>query len=218
MARSLAALAAVTDRDLVEETVVLAGRDLAVLRPRDSEALLDEQAFEHEEYLPYWAELWPSGLALAKRIAGRALHGARTLELGCGLALPSMAAALAGGRVLATDWAPHAIELLRENAQRNDIEVRAERVDWSEPDAIVEAAPWDLILGADLLYERRNAEVLLPLLPRLASPATDIWIADPGRPPAQRFLEQVRDTFELSSSGDALLPQGGIHRLRRREA
>src|ERR671933_29502 len=103
------------DSDLVEETVVLAGRDLSVLRPRDSESLLDEQAFEHEEYLPYWAELWPSGLALARRIAGRALHGARTLELGCGLALPSMAAVLAGGRVLATDWAPHAIELLREN-------------------------------------------------------------------------------------------------------
>jgi len=214
MARSLAALAAVTDRDLVEETVVLAGRDLAVLRPRDSEALLDERAFVHEEFLPYWAELWPSGLALAKRIAGRALRGARTLELGCGLALPSMAAALAGGRVLATDWAPHAIELVRENAQRNDIELRAERVDWSEPEAIVEGAPWDLILGADLLYERRNADALLPLLPRLASPATDIWIADPGRPPAQRFLEQVRGEFDVTASADPLLPQGGLYRLQ----
>jgi predicted nicotinamide N-methyase len=208
----------VTDRDLVEETVVLAGRDLAVLRPRDSEALLDEQAFEHEEYLPYWAELWPSGLALAKRIAGRALRGARTLELGCGLALPSMAAALAGGRVLATDWAPHAIELLRENAQRNDIELRAQRVDWADPDAIVAAAPWDVILGADLLYERRNADALLALLPRLASPATDIWIADPGRPPAKRFLEEVARDFAVTSAADALLPQGAIHRLRRRDA
>src|SRR5215212_12181868 len=122
-----ASLGAVTDRDLVEETVVLAGRDLAVLRPRDSEALIDEHAFEHEEYLPYWAELWPSGLALAKRVAVRALHGARTLELGCGLALPSMAAALAGGRVLATDWSPGAIALLEENAARNDIALGARR-------------------------------------------------------------------------------------------
>ena len=216
MARSLAASPAVSDRDLVEETVVLAGRDLGVLRPRDSEALLDEQAFEHEEYLPYWAELWPSGLALAKRIAGRALHGARTLELGCGLGLPSMAAALAGGRVLATDWAPHAIELLRENAERNAIELAVEVVDWSRPDAIVDAAPWDVILGADLLYERRNAEALLPLLPRLAGPATQIWIADPGRPPAQRFFERARDEFEMTAAEDALLPQGAIHRLRRR--
>src|SRR5215217_1863940 len=83
MARKSASLRDVTDlgHDLVEETVVLAGRDLSVLRPRDSEALLSEEAFEQEEFLPYWAELWPSGLALAKRIAGRALHAARTLEL-----------------------------------------------------------------------------------------------------------------------------------------
>ena len=195
---------------------MLAGRDLSVLRPRDSEALIDEHAFEHEEYLPYWAELWPSGLALARRIAGRALHGARTLELGCGLALPSMAAALAGGRVLATDWSPGAIALLQENAERNGLALEARRIAWAEPDAIVAAAPWDVILGADLLYEHRNAEALLPLLSRLASPATDIWIADPGRPPARRFLERARARFEIHSARDELLPQGAIHRLRPR--
>ena len=74
--------------DLVEEVVPLHGRDLRLLRPRDAEALLDEEAFEREEFLPYWAELWPSSLALARAIAGRALRGARTLELGCGLGLP----------------------------------------------------------------------------------------------------------------------------------
>jgi predicted nicotinamide N-methyase len=204
------------DRDLVEETVVLAGRDLTVLRPRDSEALLDERAFEREEYLPYWAELWPSGLALARRIAGRALHGARTLELGCGLALPSMAASLAGGRVLATDWSPHAIALLRDNAERNGIELAVERVAWAAPERIVEQGPWDVVLGADLLYEQRNAEALLPLLPRLVTSRTEIWIADPGRPPAQRFLDRARDEFEIHSAGDDLLPQGAIHRLRLR--
>ena len=195
---------------------MLACRALEVLRPRDSEALLDEHAFEHEEFLPYWAELWPSGLALAKRIAGRALHGARTLELGCGLALPSLAAALAGGRVLATDWSPQAIALLRENAGRNGIELEAERVAWSDPEAIVGRAPWDIVLGADLLYEHRNAEALTELLPRLAGPKTEIWIADPGRPPSRRFLESARRRFSVRDSDDALLPQGGIHRLRPR--
>ena len=95
------------------------GRDLRLLRPRDAEALLDEDAFEHEEYLPYWAELWPSSLALARAIGGRALRGARTLELGCGLGLPSIAAALAGGRVLATDWSTEAIADDGANAERN---------------------------------------------------------------------------------------------------
>jgi predicted nicotinamide N-methyase len=202
--------------DLVQETIVLAGRDLEVLRPRDSEALIDEHAFEHEEFLPYWAELWPSGQALARRVAVRALRGARTLELGCGLALPSMAAALAGGRVLATDWSAQAIELLRGNAARNGIVLEAERADWAVPDALLERAPWDLVLGADLLYERRNAELLLGLLPRLLGPASELWLADPGRPPAGPFLEAAAETFEIASSDDPLLRLGGVHRLRLR--
>jgi predicted nicotinamide N-methyase len=198
----------------VEETIVLAGRDLVVLRPRDADALIDEHAFEHEEFLPYWAELWPSGVALARRVAVRALRGARTLELGCGLGLPSLAAALAGGRVLATDWSPQAIELLRRNAQANALALEVERADWSAPDALIEAGPWDLVLGADLLYERRNADLLLPLLPRLLGPSSELWLADPGRPPATPFLEAAAEHFEVDVAADALLPQGGVVRMR----
>jgi len=195
---------------------VLGGRDLVVMRPRDSEALIDEHAFEHEEYLPYWAELWPSGQALARRVAVRALHGARTLELGCGLGLPSLGAAIAGGRVLATDWSPQAIELLRDNAERNAIALEVERADWSHPDALLERAPWDLVLGADLLYEQRNAELLLPLLPRLLAERSELWLADPGRPPAGPFFEAMAETFEVEAAQDPLLPQGGVLRLRLR--
>ena len=174
--------------DLVEESVALRGAALQVLRPRDAEALLDDRAFEHEEFLPYWAELWPSGVALARRVAGRALKGARVLELGCGLGLPSLAAALAGGRVLATDWSPQAIDLLRDNAERNDADVELAIVDWARPAAIVERAPWDLVLGADLLYERRNVEPLLQLVPELLGQRGELWLADPGRAPAADFL------------------------------
>ena len=208
--------------DLVEETIVLGGRDLAVLRPRDAEALIDEQAFEHEEFLPYWAELWPSGVALARRVAARALHGARTLELGCGLALPSMAAVLAGGRVLATDWSPQAIgaRARQRGAQRRS-RSRSLRCAWADPGAAARAArPWDLVLGADLLYERRNADLLLPLLPRLlVRPASEIWIADPGRPPAPGRSSSARARRSRSSPrADCGLPQGAIHRLRPRGA
>jgi len=195
---------------------VLGGRDLTVMRPRDSDALVDERAFEREEFLPYWAELWPSGQALARRVAVRALHGARTLELGCGLGLPSLAAAIAGGRVVATDWSPQAIELLRDNAARNDLAIDVERADWASPDALLERAPWDLVLGADLLYERRNAELLLPLLPRLLATTSELWLADPGRPPAGPFFEAMAEAFEIEAAKDDLLPQGGVLRLRLR--
>jgi predicted nicotinamide N-methyase len=187
-----------------------------VLRPRDADALIDEKAFEREEYLPYWAELWPSGVALARRVAARSLRGARTLELGCGLALPSMAAVLAGGRVLATDWSPQAVELAAANAARNGIALDVLRCGWDAPEPLLAGAPWDLVLGADLLYEQRNADLLIALLPRLVGPASEVWIADPGRPPERAFLERAGATFAIESARDAGLPQGAIHRLRPR--
>jgi predicted nicotinamide N-methyase len=198
--------------DLVEETIALGGRELTVLRPRDSEALLDEQAFEHEEFLPYWAELWPSGVALARRIARRALRGARTIELGCGLALPSMAAVLAGGRVLATDWSSEATRRAHENAGRNGIELEVLTCAWAAPQPLLDRGPYDLVLGADLLYERRNAEELLRLLPQLAA---EVVLADPGRAPADRFLERAAADWTVSSTPARELPQGAIHTLRR---
>ncbi len=121
--------------DLVEEVVGIGGRDLCLLRPRDAEALLSEEAFEHEEFLPYWAELWPSASALARAVGVRSLRGARVLELGCGLGLPSLAAAVAGGRVTATDWAPDAIAMLERNAARNGLSIEALTVSWTAPDA-----------------------------------------------------------------------------------
>ena len=123
------------------------------------------------------------------------------LELGCGLGLPSLAAALRGGEVLATDWAEEAIELLHRNAERNGVFLRGARVRWSEPEPLLRAAPWDLVLGADLLYEGRNAEQLAELLPALSG---EVLLAEPGRPHAKDFLDQ----FQAEAVGDR------IYRLR----
>jgi len=197
--------------DVVEEVIPLAGHELRLLRPRDAEALLDEHAFEHEEYLPYWAELWPSALALARAVGVRSLRGARTLELGCGLGLPSIAAALAGGRVLATDWSKEAVAMTATNAERNDVALETLVCSWTAPAPLLERAPWDLVLASDVLYEARNAEALLDLLPRLG---TDVLLADPGRRPAERFLSAARQTWEISERRVPELANGAVYRLR----
>jgi predicted nicotinamide N-methyase len=184
--------------DLVEASVVLPGRTLTTLRPRSAEALLDEEAFDHEEFLPYWAELWGSGEELSEEIAERDVSGLRVVELGCGLALPSLTAAVGGAHVLATDWAPDAIELVRENARRNKLELEAEVVRWSEPRVLLERAPWDLVLAADVLYERRNVDELLELLPRLGD---TVLLAEPGRPHAQAFFERAAGPWRMEQSG-----------------
>ncbi len=199
--------------DLVEEIVPLRDRELAVLRPRDSEALLDEEAFEREERMPYWAELWPSGVALAREVWTRPLRGRRVVELGCGgLALPSIAAALGGARVLATDWSQEALDLAERNAERNGGAIETAVCAWERPDELVAGGPWDLVLAADVLYERRNVPLLLDLLPRLAG---ETWLADPNRPPLAEFLAGAAErSLAVTSSGAREPPGVGLHRIR----
>ena len=200
--------------DTVEELIPLPVGEVALTRPRDAEALLSEDQFEHEEFLPYWAELWSSGVALAHEVARRSLRGAPVVELGCGLGLPSIAAALAGGRVLATDWSPQAVEAAAENARRNQVELETAVVPWSAPEAIVERAPWRFVLASDVLYERRNVDLLLELLPRLVDETGEVLIADPGRGPAARFLEEAPAGWHLRSTGSPRAARTRIHRLR----
>jgi predicted nicotinamide N-methyase len=201
--------------ELLEEVVPLPGRELVVLRPRDTEALLDEEALEHDELMPYWAELWPSGVGLARAVwTAPPRRGRRVLELGCGgLALPSIAAALRGARVTASDWAPDAIGLARDNAVRNGAEVEVLQAAWGSPEPFVAGAPWHLVLAADVLYERRNVPLLLDLLPRLADEA---WIADPGRPRLGDFLEAAAGAWEIERVRDPAVPSVTVHKLRRR--
>jgi predicted nicotinamide N-methyase len=206
--------------DLVEQTLTLGGRPVRLLRPRSGDALLDEVLAEDDpadERLPFWAELWPSGSALAAAVAELDLIGTRVLELGCGLGLVSVAAAGAGAEVLAADQSAEAIEFTRVNAARNGVAVRTVRCAFERPEPLLAGAPWDLVLAADVLYEPRTVPVLVDLLPRLGAA---VWLADPGRPPEPDFLRAVdaagwRRQSQLVTPEDAL-PRVHIHRLSRR--
>lgn len=199
----------------VEERVEVGPWVLAVLRPRDAEALLDEEAFTVEEFIPYWADLWPSGLALARHVAALDVAGLRVLELGCGLALPSLAAACGGAAVTATDWAGDAVDLLRRNASRNGLRLRALPLRWDAEEALA-GEEFDLVLAADVLYEARNAAPLLRLLDRTVGPAGEAIVADPGRRHASAFFEEASATWEIEVIREMSLPGGALHRLRRR--
>ena len=177
----------------------MGGLVLELLRPRAPDALIDEDAFANDEFMPYWAELWPSGLALARSLPER-LDGVQVVELGCGLGVPALTAATHGARVTALDWAEAAVELLRVNAERNAIELRAVHTDWRRF-----SGRFDLVLGADLLYEQRNAEALLALLPALAP---EVLLAEPGRPHASEFFARAEEQWRIDRVGES------VYRLR----
>jgi predicted nicotinamide N-methyase len=199
--------------ELVEEVIALPGRGLAIVRPRSTDLLLDEEAFEADEFLPYWAEPWPSGLALARLVTRMPVRGRSVLELGCGLALPAMAGALAGARVLATDWSADAVALAALNARRNGVELETAVFDWADRREL--SRRWSFVLAADVLYEARNVDLLLSLLPRVVDDAGLVLLADPGRPHAKTFLRRAEEHWAVETTVDALAPAVALHRLRK---
>jgi predicted nicotinamide N-methyase len=132
------------------------------------------------------------------------------------LGLPSIAAALAGGRVLATDWSADAVRAAADNAQRNEVELESAVVGWDSPGPIVARAPWRFVIASDVLYERRNVALLLELLPQLVDAGGEVLIADPQRPPAERFLEDAAADWHVRTTGSSRSARTRIHRLRRR--
>lgn len=203
---------------LVEEAVDLGdGRPpLRITRPASSEALIDEEAFGDDEYLPYWAELWPSAIVLARAVAREDLHGLRVLEVGCGLALPALAAARAGAAaVVATDWAADAVAAAAANADAAGLDVRTAIADWRDPAPLLAAGPFDLVLAADVLYEARAVAPLLALLEALSAPR--VLLADPSRATAEPFLAAVADggRWAVTTAADPGRPMVRLHELRR---
>ena len=196
--------------ELVSQSVELPGGELRVLQPQEAAELPDAGAVEWAPVAPYWAVLWRSGVALARELGSVGLDGRRVVELGCGLALPSLAAARARAGVLATDACPDALELVARNADVNDVHVETALVDWMEPDELTARAPFDLVLAADVLYERASVAPLLSLLPRLAP---ETWLADPGRPVADAFLEGAARRWRIDARVRGVVR---VHRLRLR--
>lgn len=216
----------------VRVTLPRAGRRYAILRPTHTDRLLDRAATDPEQHLPYWSELWPSGIALADAIAKQpdVLRGRPILELGSGLGVTAIAALAAGADLLAADYSPESLRLCRLNALRNVGREPATLVlNWRKPEpALFEraGAGFPLVLAADVLYEGRDVEPLLALVGRLVAPGGLLWLAEPGRPVASRFLDAARGVGWRGTSrthpGPWADPKDdwvvvGLHRLRRAE-
>lgn len=184
---------------MVEQPVMIPGSDetVWVTRPSDIDVLLDQIATDPEQNLPYWAEIWPSGVALAGAILEHPerIRDRRVLELGCGVGITAAIATEQGAHLTVTDYAPEAVLLARittlAHTGREPDEAR--QVNWrSSSIAELHAnGTYEVILAADLLYERRDIEPLLAAVDLLLDPDGALWLAEPGRKPAAVFLQAL---------------------------
>src|SRR3954471_20543292 len=110
--------------DVQREQIALADRVFLIDHPAQSDHLIDHpairSAFAADEYMPYWADLWPAARMLAKAILRERWEPGRTaLEVGCGLGLPGIAALSQGLHVLFSDYDATALRFAADNARLN---------------------------------------------------------------------------------------------------
>lgn len=189
-------LATIAARYHVSTTdLAIAGIAFRVLRVSDTNALLetiDPDLFAVDERLPYWADLWASSVDLAAWcLQSGELDGKDVLELGSGLGLAGVAAARAGAIVVLTDYEEDALRFARYNALVNlpGITPEIRLMDWRSPE---HERRYHCILGADIIYERRNFHPLLDAFAKLLKPGGTVLLTDPGRSTAEEFLSLAR--------------------------
>ena len=171
------------------------------------EALIDLAAFEADERIPYWADVWESAIVLAEDHATLDGRGMSLLELGCGLGLPSLVAAAAGFAVTATDYEHPALEGVRFNAEKNGIEsIRTRVLDWRNlPDDL---GRFDRVVAADVLYEPHHAAAVAGVIARTLAPGGVAMVADPCRTRAAGFPDACRAEGLAVERTEARRPHG----------
>lgn len=221
-------LAAIPDRQV--EMVLIDRFRFEIERPSDSYALLDDpvvlEAHERDEYMPYWADLWPAARMLAKAVAKedwsaypKAGDRLEALELGCGLGVPGLTALACGLRVTFSDYDLTAVKFAANNARRNKLyDFRALPLDWRCPPADLKVP---VILGADLTYETRNIDPLVKLIRQVLLPGGVCLLTDQDRTPAGLLCEALgyagfhfdRQIVRAGEPGGFRI-QGTLYRIR----
>jgi predicted nicotinamide N-methyase len=219
-------------RDRREQTISIAGRSFTLCLPAAADELLDHPAthaaFKADEYLPYWAELWPAAEMLAGALLTHAWPpGAcsehRVWEIGCGVGLPGLAALSLGMQVTFSDYDGTALRFAAHNARANGFcDFATCQMDWRHPPLEGRAT---LLLAADVVYEARHVSPIVKLIQQMLAPQGECWLVDPDRIHAGRLRRELdrerfvyRETPLQVDRAPAPFVCGTLYRIRRHRA
>ncbi len=161
-----------------------------------------------DERMPYWSDIWPSAIALSKYIDEnpKIVQGKKVLELGCGLGMPGIVAAMNGAVVTMTDYLPEALMFTKSNWEKNlDIPFNGQLLDWRNSDKIEKA---DVILASDVAYESRSFEPLKAAFKNLLKPDGVLLLTEPNRKFTSPFIELLKEDFEITKSDKKIVLDG----------
>ena len=149
--------------------------------------------------LPFWAKVWEASFVLANFLGRQPVTaGRRILEIGAGIGVVGIYAALCGHEVEITDNNNDALLFARANALLNGCpQVSVRNLDWRTPDL---SRPYDMIVGADVVYDRSSYGDLIAFFKEALAPDGMIFLAKNERLKAAAFLSALTERFEFKQS------------------
>lgn len=189
-----------------------------VVQPAEPDRLLDAADVlawnQRDDYMPYWAYLWPGAFLLAEHIAAESwTAGQQAIEIGCGLGLAGLVGLSRGLRVRFTDYDEAPLRFVEESARANGFDPAAFtscRLDWRGP--LTEQFP--IILAADVLYERRLVPLVANVIARMLEPGGVALVADPYRVAAEGFDDVVRSLGLACETRNVVVERSEFGNLR----
>lgn len=164
-----------------------------------------------DERIPYWTEIWPSALALSEFIIKNSdlFEGKNIIEIGSGLALPSIVVSEYANEVVITDYLQDAINFARENVVLNGrMNVSYSKLDWRQVDGLLK---YDVVLASDIAYEKRSFEFIPKAIEALLNQDGVCYISEPGRTMAKGFFEtQLSTAFNCRKVEDISINWRGV--------
>lgn len=144
----------------------------------------------HEEETPVWLDIWPAAIGLSRWLWHRdEIKGRRIMELGAGLGLAGIVAAIKGGNVLQTDYIDEAMRIARQSAQLNGItNIEQVTADWRD---FTITEKFDYIIGSDFLYLPGMHDYLKNIFLNNLKPGGKLIISDPGRVDSKNIIREM---------------------------
>ncbi len=205
----------------VVSSVDLSGRTIKVARPADPDRLLDDPAVldwnRRDDYMPYWAYLWPGAFLLADAVSRTDWSTQATgtvpleaLEIGCGLGLAGLAALAQGLRVVFTDYDQAPLEFVARSAIANGF--HPSRFELRGSTGALPDEVFPVILAADVIYEAPLVPLVANLLRKLLAPGGLGLVASPFRVAALAFPDAIASVgLRCAAEPAEAVAEGGRH-------
>jgi len=214
------------DIETIEEYFTLGEQRFLIRRVRNLDAMVDcvsDEMFEEDERLPYWAELWPSAIALSRFLVKHKelIRQKTVLELGCGLGLTSMVLqTLHPLRLVISDYEQPALQAAQTHFKLNGLpQAEPLLLDWRRPHL---TDRFQRLVASDIVYEERFFRPLIDLFKNALEPGGLVVLAEPGRPVARGFFTGLADNgFVMQQQTEPVMQQGheirvGIHLIQKK--